>query len=79
MSGCITEQGIMEGYSIKFIELNPFLFDKYADRETRSIGPPLQHSLTALYTGSATGPVFCIKSWYDLGKLSGLITKAYIT
>jgi hypothetical protein len=44
-----------------------------------SKGPPLQHSLTALYTASATGPVLRMNSLYDLGKLSGLITKAYIT
>ena len=73
------EHGIIEGYSTKLNELDPFLLNKYVDREAISTAEPLQLSLTALYTGAATGPVFKIKSWYDLGKLSGRITKAYIT
>lgn len=77
--GWIMEHGMIEGCSIKFIELDPFSLDKYMDRAATSTAEPLQLSLTALYTGSATGPVFKIKSWYDLGKLSGRITKAYIT
>jgi hypothetical protein len=80
VSGWITEQGIMGGYLFSSMgPLTPFCEDRKADKEDMSTGPPRQHSRTALYTGSATGPVFWMKSWYDLGMLSGRMTNAYIT
>ena len=79
MSGWIMEQGMMDGNSSNLTLSDSLLFDKYADSDTIFTGEPLQVSITALYTGCATGPVFWIKSWYDLGKVSGRIMKAYIT
>lgn len=48
----------MAGNSSKDTESWTPVLDKYADNEATSTELPLQQSLTALYTGAATGPVF---------------------
>lgn len=48
----------MEGNSSRGTTFLTPLLDKYTDNDVTSTGLPLQQSLTALYTGAATGPVF---------------------